>query len=48
MSCYVRNKDAKHSHFVDGGSSGYTRAAEILKEKINIRPLNIKNNNPKI
>jgi hypothetical protein len=48
MSCYVRNRDAKHIHFVDGGSSGYTRAAEILKEKINIRRLNIKNNNPKI
>jgi hypothetical protein len=33
MSCYVRNRNAKHIHFVDGGSSGYTRAAMILKEK---------------
>ncbi|MGS0527189.1 DUF3095 family protein [Zobellia nedashkovskayae] len=34
MSCYVRNRNAKHIHFVDGGSSGYTRAAKVLKEKI--------------
>jgi type III secretion system FlhB-like substrate exporter len=34
MSCYVRNRNAKHIHFVDGGSSGYTRAAMVLKEKI--------------
>jgi len=35
MSCYVRNRKAKHVHFVDGGSSGYTRAAKVLKEKTN-------------
>ncbi len=34
MSCYVRNRKAEHIHFVDGGSSGYTRAAMVLKEKI--------------
>lgn len=34
MSCYVRNRKADHIHFVDGGSSGYTRAAMVLKEKI--------------
>lgn len=34
MSCYVRNRDAKHIHFVDGGGSGYTRAARVLKEKM--------------
>jgi len=33
MSCYVRNRNEKHIHFVDGGSSGYTRAAKVLKEK---------------
>lgn len=34
MSCYVRNRKAEHIHFVDGGSSGYTRAAMVLKEKL--------------
>ena len=34
MSCYVRNRDTQHIHFVDGGSSGYTRAAMVLKEKL--------------
>lgn len=37
MSCYVRDRNAKHIHFVDGGSSGYTRAAKVLKEKIQHR-----------
>jgi len=41
MSCYVRNRDANHIHFVDGGSSGYTRAAKILKEKIRNKQLSI-------
>jgi hypothetical protein len=41
MSCYVRNRKEKHIHFVDGGSSGYTRAAMILKEKMK----NYKNEN---
>ncbi|QXP55198.1 DUF3095 family protein [Cellulophaga sp. HaHa_2_95] len=35
MSCYVQNRNAKHIHFVDGGSSGYTRAAKVLKQKVN-------------
>ncbi|QDO94432.1 DUF3095 domain-containing protein [Formosa sediminum] len=34
MSCYVRNRNAKHIHFVDGGNSGYTRAAKVLKGKL--------------
>ena len=34
MSCYILNRKAKHIHFVDGGNSGYTRAAMVLKEKI--------------
>ena len=37
MSCYMRDRNAKHIHFVDGGSSGYTRAAKVLKEKIQHR-----------
>ncbi len=41
MSCYVRNRSAKHIHFVDGGSSGYTRAAKVLKEKIHNKQLSI-------
>lgn len=39
MSCYVRNRNAKHIHFVDGSSSGYTRAAKVLKGKIRNREL---------
>lgn len=41
MSCYVRNRNAKHIHFVDGGSSGYTRAAKVLKEKIHNTQLSL-------
>jgi len=39
MSCYVRNRNAKHIHFVDGGNSGYTKAAKVLKEKMRQRLL---------
>lgn len=34
MSCYVRNMDDQHIHFVDGADGGYTKAAGILKKKI--------------
>lgn len=34
ISCYVRNMDADHIHFVDGGAGGYTKAAKMLKVKI--------------
>jgi hypothetical protein len=34
MSCYVRNMDDDHIHFVDGDDGGYTKAATMLKEKI--------------
>lgn len=34
ISCYVRNRDAKHIHFIDGGDGGYTNAAVLLKEKM--------------
>jgi Protein of unknown function (DUF3095) len=34
MSCYVRNMNDKHIHFVDGGGGGYTKAAGVLKKKI--------------
>ena len=33
MSCYVRNLQEDHVHFVDGAGGGYTRAAGILKRK---------------
>lgn len=33
MSCYVKNRKSEHIHFVDAGSSGYTRVAMVLKEK---------------
>jgi Protein of unknown function (DUF3095) len=34
MSCYVRNMDEDHIHFIDGADGGYTKAAGVLKEKI--------------
>lgn len=34
MSCYVRNLDDEHVHFVDGADGGYTKAAGLLKKKI--------------
>jgi len=34
ISCYVRNREAHHIHFIDGGDGGYTQAAVLLKEKI--------------
>ena len=33
MSCYVRNMNEKHIHFVDGSEGGYTSAAVMLKRK---------------
>jgi hypothetical protein len=35
MSCYVRNLDDGHIHFVDGSDGGYTQAAKRLKSKLN-------------
>ncbi|MEP6700350.1 MAG: DUF3095 family protein, partial [Bacteroidota bacterium] len=34
MSCYVRNMNDHHVHFIDGSEGGYTKAASILKKKI--------------
>jgi len=34
MSCYVRDLEDDHIHFVDGADGGYTQAAGILKRKI--------------
>jgi Protein of unknown function (DUF3095) len=34
MSCYVRNLNDSHVHFVDGSEGGYTMAATVLKKKI--------------
>jgi hypothetical protein len=34
MSCYVRNMNDDHIHFVDGSDGGYTRAAGMLKQKL--------------
>jgi len=34
ISCYVRNRDDQHIHFVDGAEGGYTRAAKVLKKKL--------------
>lgn len=34
MSCYVRNREDQHIHFVDGSDGGYTQAAKMLKGKL--------------
>ncbi|MEO6538226.1 MAG: DUF3095 family protein [Ferruginibacter sp.] len=34
MSCYVRNMDDRHIHFVDGAEGGYTKAAGMIKQKM--------------
>lgn len=34
LSCYVRSRNEKHVHFVDGSDGGYTRAAMALKQKM--------------
>lgn len=34
LSCYVRNMNEKHIHFVDGSDGGYTKAAGMLKKKL--------------
>lgn len=34
MSCYVRNMNDRHVHFVDGAEGGYTKAAGVIKKKI--------------
>ena len=34
MSCYVRNLNDRHVHFVDGAEGGYTKAAGTIKQKI--------------
>ncbi|RQO77852.1 DUF3095 domain-containing protein [Pedobacter sp. KBW01] len=37
MSCYVRDLEDDHIHFVDGAEGGYTNAAGVLKQKIRER-----------
>lgn len=34
LSCYVRDRDNQHIHFVDGADGGYTLAAGMLKRKL--------------
>lgn len=36
MSCYVRNLEDDHIHFVDGSDGGYTKAAKMLKQKMKL------------
>jgi hypothetical protein len=38
MSCYVRNMNHKHIHFVDGAEGGYTKAAGVIKQKNASKP----------
>lgn len=37
MSCYVRDLDYGHVHFVDGAEGGYTQAARVLKSKLHFK-----------
>ena len=34
MSCYVKNMNDLHVHFVDGADGGYTNAATVIKKKM--------------
>lgn len=34
MSCYVRNLEDSHVHFVDGAEGGYTKASQMLKSQM--------------
>lgn len=34
LSCYVRDRQDQHIHFVDGAEGGYTKAAGVLKQKL--------------
>ena len=34
MSCYVRDRNDQHIHFVDGENGGYTKASIMLKNKV--------------
>ena len=36
VSCYVRDRQDQHIHFVDGSGSGYTKAAGVLKRKLKL------------
>lgn len=36
MSCYVEDRKNNHIHFVDGTDGGYTAAAKIFKNKMNL------------
>jgi len=38
MSCYVRNLNDRHIHFVDGAEGGYTKAAGVIKQKKTSHP----------
>lgn len=37
MSCYVRDNEDGHIHFVDGSDGGYTQAAKMLKAKFQVQ-----------
>jgi hypothetical protein len=39
MSCYVRDLDDGHIHFVDGSNGGYTKAAGVLKQKLRTKSM---------
>jgi Protein of unknown function (DUF3095) len=37
MSCYVRSMNERHIHFVDGAEGGYTKAANVVKQKSRLK-----------
>ena len=34
MTCYIENRNEKHTHFIDGSEGGYTEASKEFKKKI--------------
>ena len=39
MTCYIENRQEKHTHFIDGSDGGYTEASKEFKKKLNLNPV---------
>lgn len=38
MTCYIENRNEKHTHFIDGSEGGYTEASKEFKRKLKLFP----------
>ena len=39
MTCYIENRNEKHTHFIDGSEGGYTEASKEFKKKLKLNTL---------